>query len=348
MSRITIKDIARIADVSIGTVDRVLHHRGEVSDETRKRVEQVIVEYDYKPDILASNLASKRNFKFAVVMPDTVNDHVFWDLPKNGIDEALEEVAHFNISIDYFRFGQTNKRDFSKQANAFPFENYGGILFAPVFYEESRDFINRARERNIPVVLFNSMIEGADFDSFVGQDAFKSGYLAGKLMSYGISASSDVLVINLSARTDNYYHIVRREEGFREYFEDHPGRIRNLITVNLSGADDKRLHGELDRIMIENKPAGMFVTNSRVHKVAGYLSGKGAMSIRLIGYDLLPESKAYLKREYIDFLISQKPEEQARKGLISLVNLCYLNKKPEKEQLIPLDIITKENIEFYK
>ena len=82
--------------------------------------------------------------------------------------------------------------------------------------------------------------------------------------------------------------------------------------------------------------------------VAKYLSDHGIMSIRLIGYDLLPASKEYLRREYIDFLISQKPEEQARKGLLSLINLTVLNKQPEREQLIPLDIITKENIEYYK
>jgi len=119
MSKIRIKDIARIANVSIGTVDRVLHNRGEVSEETRIRIEKVIDENDYQPDILASNLASKRQFRFAVVMPDTVNGHVFWDLPKKGIEDTLEEVGHFKISIDYYRFSQTDKSDFSKAIRAF-------------------------------------------------------------------------------------------------------------------------------------------------------------------------------------------------------------------------------------
>lgn len=348
MPRITIKDIARLADVSIGTVDRVIHHRGEVSEATRKRVEQVIAENDYKPDILASNLALKRNYRFAVVMPDTVNDHVFWDLPKKGIDEALEEVSHFNISIDYFRFSQTEKNDFRTKLKSFKFQDYGGILFAPVFHDDSRDFIARANRHGVPVILFNSMIEGAGFESYVGQDAFASGYLAGKLMSYGVSQDRDLLVVNLSARMDNYSHILKREEGFRHYFEEHPGRIRNLITVNLSGANDRQLNSTIEKLLKEHNPAGIFVTNSRVHKVAGILSEKGIMSMRLVGYDLLPESREFLRREYIDFLISQKPEEQARKGLLTLVNLCFLNRKPEKEQLIPLDIITRENIEFYK
>jgi LacI family transcriptional regulator len=348
MTKVTIKDIARMAGVSIGTVDRVLHNRGEVSKATREQIEKIITENNYTPDILASNLALKRNFFFAVLMPDTVNEHVFWDLPIKGIDEALEEAGHFNISIDYIRFSQTNRNDFLNKVKNFPFDRFNGILFAPVFHKESADFIQSARAQNVPVVLFNSLIEGADYMSYVGQDAFKSGYLAGKLMSYGLQSIRNIIVMNLSARKDNYSHIIGREEGFRHYFEEHSGRLMNLITVDLSGADDRVLTREFENLIKKFDPAGIFVTNSRVHMVARYLSDNGILSIRLIGYDLLPASKEYLRREYIDFLISQKPEEQARKGLLSLINLTVLNKQPEREQLIPLDIITKENIEYYK
>ena len=225
---------------------------------------------------------------------------------------------------------------------------YRGILFAPVYHDESGNFLEQCHTHRVPVVLFNSLIEDAVFESYVGQDAVKSGYLAGKLMSFGLNGIRDLLIINLSARKENYSHIIRREQGFRSYFEEHPGRIRNLITVNLNGTDHASLHDELERLIKTTDTAGIFVTNSRVHKVAEFLSKKGMMNIRLIGYDLLPESREYLQREYIDFLLSQKPEEQARMGLLTLVNLCILNKKPEKKQFLPLDIITKENIEFYK
>ncbi|MBN2699173.1 MAG: LacI family DNA-binding transcriptional regulator [Bacteroidales bacterium] len=348
MTKLTIKDIARIAEVSAGTVDRVLHKRGEVSEETRKRVELVIAEYNFKPDIIASNLAMKRGFRFAVIMPDSVNEHEFWDLPKTGIENTLEEVGHFKITIDYIRFSQTSKKDFVKRIKNLPFDNYNGILFAPVYHDESKRFLEQCAIVHKPVVLFNSVLEDAVYDSFVGQDAFKSGYLAGKLMSYGLPGIRDLLVINLSARKDNYAHIIKRENGFRSYFEEHPERIGNMITANMSGIDDMKLNGELDRLIREHDIAGIFVTNSRVYRVAAYLSNKGVMNMRLIGYDLLPASREYLRREYIDFLISQKPDEQARIGLMTLVNLCILNKEPNRKQFLPIDIITKENIEFYK
>jgi LacI family transcriptional regulator len=67
-----------------------------------------------------------------------------------------------------------------------------------------------------------------------------------------------------------------------------------------------------------------------------------------VGYDLLPESVEYLKRDYIDFLISQKPEEQAFKGLTSLFNLVAFHREPKRVQFMPIDIITRENLRYYQ
>ena len=54
----TIQDIARHANVSVGTVDRVLHNRGSVMPEKKERVEEAIKQLNYNPNALASNLFS--------------------------------------------------------------------------------------------------------------------------------------------------------------------------------------------------------------------------------------------------------------------------------------------------
>ena len=67
--KIRIKDIARLAGVSAGTVDRVLHNRGEVSVRTREKIETVLKELDYRPNLYASALASKRHYKVVALFP---------------------------------------------------------------------------------------------------------------------------------------------------------------------------------------------------------------------------------------------------------------------------------------
>lgn len=348
MSKIRIKDIARIANVSIGTVDRVIHNRGEVSPATRDRIQKLLEEHNYKPDIIASSLALKRQVNLSIVMPRLVSEHAFWELPQAGIQKALEELSHYRISVDTFNFDQFHRDDFQRQLEDFPYDTVEGVLFAPVFQEESLLFLHRCEEAKVPVVLFNSRLDDPAVKSFVGQDAYHSGFVAAKLISYGVESRGDVAIVNMSARKDHYAHIISREKGFRSFFEEHSGRLNHLLSINLNGVDDRELHVRLEETCSKYDITGLFVTNSRVYKVAEFLAAQGSMNVRLVGYDLLPESIEYLRRDYIDFLISQRPDEQAFKGLTSLFNLVAFSQEPEKEQLMPIDIITRENLRYYK
>jgi LacI family transcriptional regulator len=348
VTKIRIKDIAEIAQVSIGTVDRVIHNRGEVSESTRERIRGLLDKYNYKPDIHASLLALKKPVRLAVVMPNVLKEHTFWNLPQSGIKRALKELAHFNISVDTFYFSQFDRKDFVRCKNEFPYTEVQGVLFAPVFQKESVSFLSKCEEWNLPVVLFNSLLDVASIRSFVGQDAFHSGYVAAKLINYGMEPDRDVAIINMSVRTDHYAHIVSREKGFRSYFDEHSDRLKHLLTIDLHGADYQSMKGQLIDAFTKHDLAGLFVTNSRVYKVAEFLAQQGNKNVRLVGYDLLPESIHYLKQNNIDFLISQKPEEQAFKGLSSLFYLVAFHREPEARQMLPIDIITSENLSYYQ
>ena len=67
--RIRIKDIAKMADVSVGTVDRVIHGRSGVSEASRKRVEEILEKLNYQPNMYASALASNKKYAFACLLP---------------------------------------------------------------------------------------------------------------------------------------------------------------------------------------------------------------------------------------------------------------------------------------
>jgi LacI family transcriptional regulator len=152
---IRIKDIARLANVSTGTIDRVIHNRSEVSESTRKRVKNILIELNYQPDILASTLATKKNHIFSVLMPIADNGNEFWSAPMNGINKALNEIDPFGIEVNKFFFDQYDRNSFAGKAFDLLSEPCHGVLFAPVFIEESKKFINECYKKNIPVVIFN-------------------------------------------------------------------------------------------------------------------------------------------------------------------------------------------------
>ncbi len=345
--RIRIKDIAKLAEVSVGTVDRVIHNRGEVSEATRKKVQSILNKSDYHPDIVARALTSKKTYRFSVIMPVAANGNDFWQAPESGINKAINEIEHFGIKINRYLFNQFDRESFEAKASDLLSERQDGILFAPVFLDDSIKFIEECRLRNIPVALFNSNIEEANANCYIGQDAMQSGFLAARLMHYGMSFAADVLIINLASRKDNYNHIILRENGFRSYFDVNPNTGIRLHTIDTNQASDEKLISELKRSFSEMNVKGIFVTNSRVFKVASYLQNNDITGIHLIGYDLLPANIEALNNNTIQFLISQRPGEQAYKGIISLFNMVVLKKNTDSVQFMPIDIICKENINFY-
>jgi LacI family transcriptional regulator len=344
---IRIKDIAKIAGVSPGTVDRVIHNRGEVSEDTRRKVKSILRKLDYQPDIVARALTSKKTYKFSVIMPVSVNGKDFWSIPDLGINRAFSEIERFGVRIDRYLFDQFDRNSFAAKAFDLLADHPDGILFAPVFLNDSLKFISECKLRGIPVTLFNSNIEEAGADSFIGQDAMQSGYLAGKLMQYGLTAPADILVINLTARKDNYKHILHRENGFRKYFEEINTSGFRLHTLDTIHSSDEKMESELDRSFGSLNVRGIFVTSSRVYKVADYLRSRKSVGVNLIGYDLLPTNVAALKDGTISFLISQHSSEQAYKGILSLFSLSVLKKKVEPVQFMPIEIVCRENIDYY-
>ena len=89
MERVRIKDIAKMADVSVGTVDRVIHGRSGVSESSRKRVEEILKQLDYQPNMYASALASNKKYAFACLLPLHEKGE-YWTDVETGIHNAVE------------------------------------------------------------------------------------------------------------------------------------------------------------------------------------------------------------------------------------------------------------------
>ncbi len=348
--RIRIKDIANRAGVSTGTVDRVIHERGEVSRETRERVLNILNEMHYEPDILARSLASKRPMRIAVIFPYHTPENAFWKEPLAGISEACSELDHFRIEVREFLYNQFTEQEFLERTEEMLEFAPDAVIAAPVFHQETKELFDRCSERGIPFVSLNDNIRHPDQITYIGQDPRRSGAVAANLLRMGMHGRGRLLVVSIARDRDNYNHIQNREEGFREYWNgaglsERPEIITQVIPRESSVYIKKTLAE-----IFEKYPdiSGIFVTNSRVYQVARFLVESGREDILLVGYDLINPNIRYLNSSAIDFLISQKPREQGYRALISVFNALKINKKPSPEQLIPIDIVCKENLCCYQ
>ena len=342
-----VKEIARRANVSIATIDRVLHNRKGVSKQTKEKIIKIIDELNYKPNLLAQRLASRKTLRVATLIPESSKETSFWDAPLVGIEQAESEIEQFGIIVDKYFYDQNSIDSFVQQTHIILESKPGGILLAPSFIEESVNFTNKCRELNIPYVLIDSDLPNKGSLSYIGPNLYHSGYLGAHLVSYLLNGKDKILIVNISREIDNHHHLLKKEEGFRAYFHDH-GKTIPILKLDIKDTDLKSIEKNLSKVFEDNDNIRVvFVTNSRVSKVAHFIE-KSDKDLILIGYDFLKENIEYMDKGIIDFLICQKPKQQAYRGLISLYQNLAFSSLVEKIYFMPIDILTKENSAFYR
>lgn len=345
---IRIKDIALKAKVSVGTVDRVIHNRGKVAEKVRLRIQKIIDESKYEPNLMARALGSKKQYHFAALIPDHQIDS-YWQAPKEGIELAVKELKQYGVSVKQFVFNPFDVHSYVEKAAELSATNPDGIFLSPIFYHETLPFFEQWKKAGVPFVLFNTEIEDFGPLSYIGQDSFQSGKLAGKLMHYGQSEPCSILVLHIDEKTSNAAHLVKKEHGLRDYFHQaDPGKLFNITALELDRADPQDFNDKLAQALNDiGDLKHIFVTTSKAHYIASFLEDRQINHIKIIGYDLLAQNLHFLQKGTIGFLINQNPRRQGYLGIKQLADFLVFKKKVSKQKFLPLDIVTQENLNYY-
>ena len=181
----------------------------------------------------------------------------------------------------------------------------------------------------------------------MGPNLYHSGYLGANLISYLTKPTDKILVVNISKEIDTHHHLLKKSEGFRAYFKDN--KLQNpILQIDVRNTDYQSIQRSLSKALKDDDDIKVFfITNSRVSDVARFLE-QSKKKIVLIGFDFLQKNIDYLKSGVIDFLICQKPQEQAYRGVMALYQHLAFAIPVEKKYFMPIDIITKENYTYYR
>jgi LacI family transcriptional regulator len=347
-NKIRIKDIATLSGVSVGTVDRVIHQRGQVSEENREKIQKIIDELEYKPNMLARSLASKRNYVFVTLLPEYQYDYEYWEAPVRGIQRAWREILDFNVTVKNLAFNQFKVESFELKCKELLDLSPDAVLLSPVFRKETIALSQKLNDLKIPYTFIDSNIEELENLCYFGQNSYQSGYLAARLLHMGLAENSVIANIK-SSRAIESNQLINRESGFFAFFEKNGLKDKfQFIDVmyDLGNDSDRKL--QFDKLFNPNKQiSAAIVFNSRVSEIAAYIESNQLSGIKLIGYDLVQKNAEYLKKNTVTFLIAQRPEEQGYLGIMSLFNHLVLKQESVKIQYVPIDILTCENLDYY-
>lgn len=345
---IRISDIARLAGVSAGTVDRILHNRGRVSQEKQIKVEKVLKDVEYKPNLMARSLAMKKTFNIAAIIPSYCSGE-YWEDIDRGIDRAATELDLYNVMVEKIFFDQYDKSSFDKAIDLLSGGEYQGVLVGTLFSDSVIRLSSELDTREIPYVYIDSNITGQNCLAYFGTNSYDGGYIAAKLLMEKIPEGADVLISRIVREHKNSSTQIRnREKGFIDYLVKHnyAGQI-HYCDLRIDGCDyNTRVLDELFSLSGQNiKGAVLF--NSACYVLADYLSRHKEKGIKLIGYDLLERNIEHLLNGNIITLIAQRPEIQGYNGIKALGKYLTTGERVPKINFMPIDILIPENIRYY-
>lgn len=347
-NNVTINDVALAAGVSKGTVDRVLHDRGEVSRKSRDKVLRAIEELGFSPNIYASLLASPKDRLIQCLIPE-FSEGEFWSLADKGIREAAKIVSRYGVRVETVTYDQYDAESFRKACSRILECAPSGVIVAPMFGSVTLSFVKELSEAGIPYIYVDSKLEEDGYLAYFGMQMYRSGYLCAHILTDGRSVPDTVHVVRIARDKAGLSDpTAMRRAGFMDYMScNFPDvRIENVfIDPNDSCSIDSRLDAAFGS---SSGPKFIVMFNSRVHLVADYIGRRGVRDFRVVGFDVLEKNLAALRDGRVQVLIAQHMDKQLVAAVSSLTDYLLLGDKVMKrDNYAQMDILNICNCDYY-
>lgn len=336
----TIKEIAALAGVSRGTVDRVLNHRGSVNPATAERIERIARELAYKPNVAGLVLAAqKKRLRLGVILFSPENP--FYLDVLEGVRAKAKELSGYNCTVLIRQIASSVEAQLAA-IDELVAEEVSGITLAPYNDERIRQKINSLYQEGIPVVTLNTDIENSKRIAYVGSHYTRSGATAAGLLRLLTHGQVNIGIITGSS---NILCHTERIAGFTETLRPYAESIH--ITGIAEVHDDEIESYEKTTALLKEHPeinalyfaAGGVYGGCRSVKALG-LDGK----LRIVAYDMVPTTRELLRQGTISAVICQQPFVQGSKPLSLLFTYLTTGGLPETEHnYVEADIRIREN-----
>lgn len=347
--KIRIKDIAERAGVSVGTVDRVLHERPNVSKTAREKVEKALKEMNYQPNMYASALAYNKSYTFYLLIPKHESE-AYWEEIEEGAKKCEETRRDFHIDVEIRFYERSNEDSFREMSKEILEAQPEGVIVVPSSLAVTRELTEQLHHKSIPFILLDSYMPDLRPLSFFGQDSFCSGFFSAKMLMMIASGEKEVMLMRqtkdgkvVSKQQDN------REVGFRHYMHDHFPQVEiKVLDLPLNGTRNEYAK-MLERYFAEHPDTHHCITmTSKAHIVGDFILKTNRRDVQIMGYDMVEKNAHCLREGSISFLIAQHAYMQGYYCVDTLFQAIVLKKKVTTVNYMPIELLMKENVDFYR
>jgi len=338
--RATLEDVARMAGVSLATVDRVVNRREGVREKTIARVEAAVARLGYRADPAATRLARNQSFRLAFILPTGSNSFMMnlTEQVKRTADWLAGQRAFADIlHVDVF------DPDALASALELLSPTYHGIATVALDHPRVRAAIDDLAARNVAVVTLVSDAPSSRRIHYVGIDNPAAGRTAATLMGRFLSGRKGtvgVIAGSLSLRDH-----AERQFGFHQILSSEYPDL--AVLPALEGRDDSECTRVLTAELLKRHPdlLGIYNAGAGNRGIAAALEQSGkARDIVWIAHELTQHTRRFLLHGTIDAIINQDPGHEARSAGRILLAHCWAEPIVLDQERIRIDIFLRDNL----
>ncbi|PZX16952.1 LacI family transcriptional regulator [Palleronia aestuarii] len=339
MSRPTIHDVARVAGVSLSTVDRVLNGRLSVRHATRTRVEEAIRDLGYLRNSAAANLSRRRSFRFEFILPSGANS--FMRMLEAEVRNYAAGLRADNVTVTLTQVPPFDAPALVECLKRVGAEEPDGVAFVAVDTPAVRDVVRGLASKGSKIVTLVSDLPSDLRDHFVGIDNIWAGRTAAGLLGRFCGRSRGrVAVVAGSMVVQDH---AERWLGFQQVMAaDFP----HLELLSILEAFD-------DATMVETQVSKLISDYGRVTGIYSLGAGNRGL-IAAIGdpparphvvvHELTEHSRRWLQNDRIDAVIRQDPAREARSAIRTLLALANGRSFDMDENRVGIEIFLRDNL----
>lgn len=338
--QITIKQISERSGVSAGTVDRILHNRGRVSDEARAKVEAVLALEDYRHNLHTSAVSLKKGFVIANVCPRIIKGG-YWSMVKSGIDRFMDEYSDIDIKILDYRYNQYDLDSCIEAYTMVSEQDCDAVIIGGTFDEKTRELCKKLDSKAIPYVFLDTRFTDCNEVGAYTADQYVCGAVMARLLD-SMSPSGGSICVIRTARHGAVpsFNTEQRMKGLNDYFSNSGRTVKQYVTDFSSLTNNTEKFIEFLRS--EGDINAVAVLNSNGCLIADALRRNGIRDKVLGSFDSTENNLRCLKEGSLSFILDQRPERQGFESMQRLISYLLYRKPCEDNGIIPLKIIIKE------
>lgn len=346
--KITIKEIANLAGVSVGTVHSALHNKPGINEKTRERVLKVAEENNYRVNATAAALKRKpKKVVVAVPMLDSVNRYYFsalWD----ALEDYENRIYDSNISYVKVPYSEDDPVTGEVLLRLSEEEEIAGVIsFSTYLSAEGRDALWEFARKGKPVVLIGEEDSEDRALCAVCPDYEMLGRVTGELLFRQLKSSGKILVCAGEKSNFSHYGVVNGLESF--FLEQ--GLSNRLIRKHYFRDTEDHYRELLEILQTQDDIAACVAVTARESFMLGraLLESGWAGKVLAIGSDIFDENMTFLEQDVFTNLLNKNPYMQMRMALKMMENYLATSIRPAKNTVyVNTEVVFRSSLSMYK